>query len=671
MVLLTTILLAGCGGQSIRQSQSSPEGSRDQTAESYLQSGQYRAAAEQYQRLAASATGERAQEYRLRAASALISDGDYPAAEALLDQVSSPRADLGLWSDVLRADISLRQGQHERVAALIPESELEGAPAQLVVRARTLRADAFEQSGDNMSALRERVALDMFEPFGGASAGNREDIWGLATGMSTLDRASAPTDSPTTLAGWLELADITGSLSFDRAALEEAIAAWQQRYPGHPANSEIVPTLFAGQSLGVLDAPSRVALLLPLSGAYAEAGRAIQAGFMGALDADLDNATRPDVTVLDTADGDLAEVYSRAVSEGAQLIVGPLQKSAVNTIARAGSLPVPTLVLNEPDFGQKVEGFAKDDEPPESVSPNAPLQQQPANGLPVEDAQLADGTAPLGTLDQSSLIPDTLPAGLFLFALSPEGEASQAAERAWFDGHQSALVMVPENDWGARVAQAFTTTFESLGGRVLETQPYPNEAKGLSQPVKVALRVSDSEYRYRALSKLLGRNIDYQPRRRQDLDFIFMAAFPKHARLLRPLFKFHHASDLPVYATSHTYTGVPNARTDEDINDVAFGDMPWMVQPEATDTELRDSLLDQWRSRSTYWRLLAFGTDAYNLVGRLGALQTQPAAEFNGNTGRLTLDNRNRIQRRLTWARFERGLPTPIDGDGDLDTKTQ
>ena len=47
--------------------------------------------------------------------------------------------------------------------------------------------------------------------------------------------------------------------------------------------------------------------------------------------------------------------------------------------------------------------------------------------------------------------------------------------------------------------------------------------------------------------------------------------------MIRPQLNFHQANNLPVYSTSHVFSGFVNTRTDHDIDNVTFGDMPWVL----------------------------------------------------------------------------------------------
>ena len=82
--------------------------------------------------------------------------------------------------------------------------------------------------------------------------------------------------------------------------------------------------------------------------------------------------------------------------------------------------------------------------------------------------------------------------------------------------------------------------------------------------------------------------------------------------------------------------------------------------------QLRREVGALWsNSMSAFMRLYAFGADAYSLVKELGTLRAQQYAEFDGVTGKLSLNENNRINRRLVWARFEKGTPRILDNDSN------
>src|SRR5690606_32413568 len=191
--------------------------------------------------------------------------------------------------------------------------------------------------------------------------------------------------------------------------------------------------------------------------------------------------------------------YRQAQADGVQLVVGPLEKPLVKQLSSREQLPITTLALNYSDAGQES------------------------------------------------------PAQLFQFGLSAEDEAREVARRAWADGMRSAVALVPRGEWGDRVLRAFQQSWQTEGGRLIA-------AEHVDQPVALAQQIADlfqlrqSEARTKRLQNTLGVPVAAQPARRQDVDFIFLAATPQQAQQIKPTLAFQYAGDVPVYATSHLYS---------------------------------------------------------------------------------------------------------------------
>ena len=60
-------------------------------------------------------------------------------------------------------------------------------------------------------------------------------------------------------------------------------------------------------------------------------------------------------------------------------------------------------------------------------------------------------------------------------------------------------------------------------------------------------------------------------------------------------------------------------------------------------------------------RLYAFGIDAYSRIKHLNTMRSSAKFEYEGVTGWLSMNNLGVISRKLLWARFDGGLPVPID----------
>jgi outer membrane PBP1 activator LpoA protein len=635
---------------------------RERVAQQLLEQERYREAASEFLRLADAVEAPAADELRLRAASAYLQSGDVAAADAVLNALRPselPRP-LAQRQKMLLARLALAENRPDEALNLLSQVPPD-IPNALATEVHEVRAQAYAQTGNHLEAARERVVLDPLLTHQESRYANHQAIWQALSSLTEPALASAQLPPPDTLGGWIELAALAKRLLADPQSLSVAVERWQLRYPAHPASDRFVPELLRRSRLDVAN-PQHIALLLPFEGSFAKAGEAVRDGFLAAWFADTGVENRPMVTVLDTSATDISTVYAQAVAAGADFVVGPLRRAAVSALAQAHQLPVRTLALN---YAQTADAA------PEASAGGE--QSTDAHQDSEEPATAAIVAEPIATarprVAEKTTTEATVADGLYQFALSPEMEARAVAEQAWLAGHVTAAVLTPQGPWGARVAAAFAQAWTQLGGLVVEQQIYPEDAGAMATAVKQLLNVDDSEERGRTLQAHLQRQLEYDARPRTDLDFIFMAAFPNAARQLRPQLRFYRASEIPVYATSHIFSGSPNQAADQDIDGVVFGDMPWVLSPTIPEPDLRQQLQRLWpKSMRDFKRLFAFGVDAYHVILVLPQLRADRFAVFEGGTGQLSIDQGNRLRRQLMWARFVNGMPRGVT---DRPTPTQ
>ena len=143
---------------------------------------------------------------------------------------------------------------------------------------------------------------------------------------------------------------------------------------------------------------------------------------------------------------------------------------------------------------------------------------------------------------------------------------------------------------------------------------------------------------------------------------IFLAARPVPGRLLTPQIYFYQAHDIPVYSTSHIFTGNRDTVNDTDLNKVIFGDMPWLLGNDIRATMLKASVEAVSLPAPGLERLFALGMDAYLLSRVVPYLETGTATTLSGVSGdRLVIGSSGHIERKLSWARFAGGVPVPLD----------
>ena len=573
--------------------------------------GRHEEAAAAWLAEAARAEAEDAPALRLRAADAWGKAGDSARAGETARAIDPAGLNAGdrTRRSLLLARAALARGAEGDAFAALPSLEemlaLPEPAAALGIAVRTARG-----AGRTRDEIRFRAALDPRLADPGA---NRTAIWSLVRSLPVESLAEALPEAlgrpEGAVAGWLELGRLAHAHRVDFPAFSTAVLRWRTRYPDHPAEASILPGLTDGiRRKGA--PPGHVALLLPLSGTFASAAAAVRDGFLAAWYAE-GSRNRPVVSIHDTGAGEPDEVFRSAIAEGADFVVGPLRKKAIGRVAALADRGAPVLLLNALDTG---------------AGP-------PADGPP-----------------------------LYQFALSPEDEARAVASFARRNGHRRAGLLVPETDWGTRVADAFTEAWEASGATVVVRAAYRGAAEDLAQPVRDLLGVDASEARAGQLRRVLRRSIAHEPFPRGDLDFVFLAGFPREARLLRPQIIFLRAPDLPIYATSHVFAGVPEPQHDLDLDGVVFNDMPWVLRPASDEDGLRERILALWPAASEgFIRYYAFGADAYRLQRWMFRLADRPGeAAVAGRTGRLTVGADARVRIEMAWARFRNGVPEPL-----------
>src|SRR5690606_25732704 len=126
------------------------------------------------------------------------------------------------------------------------------------------------------------------------------------------------------------------------------------------------------------------------------------------------------------------------------------------------------------------------------------------------------------------------PSMMFQFSLDPEEEARQVARRVVADGRMRGLVLLPNNEWGQRLFRAFDTELKTLGGQIAGMRFYDPSARDFSPPITELLLINESRARANALAAAMGTRFEFEPRRRGDVQFIFVGAQPVQGRSLRP-----------------------------------------------------------------------------------------------------------------------------------------
>jgi outer membrane PBP1 activator LpoA protein len=473
------------------------------------------------------------------------------------------------------------------------------------------RAESLERSGDAAGAAR------VYEQLAAQNTGGERNRFLLRAAHEYLAahrtdeaaRALAATEAPLTAEQTSEHALLGAELALDRGQPQEALrqlaAVGVPREPAAAARYRELEAR-AGQLAAAaprtgppgLEPGPHIALLLPITGRAAGAALSVREGFLTAYyQAAADQ--RPRVRIYDTGVESVAQALTAAGQQGADFIVGPLTREEVIAAADFPAAHAPLLALN----------FLPADRP--------------------------------------------APAQFYQYALSPEDEARLAARRVLEDHHRRGVALVPAGDWGARVLAAFRQELVAGGGDLVATGVLEPARTDYSDAITDVLRISESTARYRRLEAVLGTKLQFEPRRRNDIEFIFAPAQANIERLLRPQLRFHFAGDLATYATSDAFE--PDVRANEDLDGLMFPDMPWMLGGDLAEA-VRGAARTAWPSGGPYrGRLFAFGFDAFRLAQALRQRSGAGELSVEGLTGRLSLDPERRVRRELGWAELQNG----------------
>ncbi|MGR3985285.1 MAG: penicillin-binding protein activator [Gammaproteobacteria bacterium] len=393
--------------------------------------------------------------------------------------------------------------------------------------------------------------------------------------------------------GWIALSEILNAPPAERLS---GARLWRAHYPGHAATRLLHRRLNAGMQY------RHIAMLLPLTSAFGEPARAFYEGFMAAH-AENDAARRPEVSLHDIGDDPaIAPLYAQAaIDGGADFLVGPLGRNAVGALLEAEPPQAPALLIG---------------------------------GVP----------------------PDKAAPDLYGISLSPQQEAMQIAERAFLDGRRRAGIFRIDSESGRRIAEAFALRWGELGGALIGNAAFPGDLSDHSPVIRKLLGLDQSITRARILGLQLDLDLEFTPRRRDDIDFLFIAANAAEARLLAPQLRFFQAHNLALYSTSQIFEGKPNPVIDADLDGIIFGDLNWML----------DALQPvDWRAPSPYHhteldRLYALGMESYYLIPALADLRREPWRRYFGEAAEISVRENGNVRRHPAWAQFKNGLPTRL-----------
>ena len=594
-----TLVLAGCVSVP-----PGPQPSAEQAA-ALAHQGNQAGAAQMYQTLADQSSGAQRNGFALQAAEAYLAARRPDDAAGALALLSPPiSADVAFDRSLIQVRVALQRGQAGQAWQLlgrIPAPQ-QAEPAARYLRLRQQTAFAAGYPADGIEA---EMQLEHWLLSAAAVQQSRVGLLGALRDASERGMKLQPgTASNPAVQGWLQLGPLAAEAAHNPTTATADLTAWLADHPGHPAVG-VVRSQLLGEQPQSLAAQAHIALLLPITGPAGPAAASVRDGFLTAY-YQTPVQQRPVVRLYDTGgEQSVADQIADATQSGADIIVGPLTRQAVAAAATDRIQRPPLLALNF----------------------------------------LPDG--------------EQAPALFFQYALSPVDEAQLVARRVLSDGHHLGIAIVPAGDWGSRVLSAFTQQLQSGGGTLLASTMIDVSEADYSDELKQVLGIDQSRDRLDRLEALLGTHLEFVPRRREDIEFIFSPATTASTeRLLQPQLRFFYAGGIPTYATSDAFE--PDPRANQDLDGLMFPEMPWMLGSPLAEA-VRSAASQAWPfGGPRTGALFAFGFDAYRIAEALRESRAPSSLDLSGLTGQLTLDPDGRIHRQLTWAQLHGGEITEL-----------
>ena len=583
-----------------------------------LNNGDPEAAANFYSKRAQRAsTAEARQEYQLIAAEilfdrAMLEPGLVKLAD-LPELMASP--ELQHRRDIVYAKSLMFSDQPEQAIEALPDPETISSSLD---RARVFetRAQSFNRLDDPDNELIARIELETEVSDVNIIDQNHQQIWAMLTTQPVSRLRTLTTNvRGDTYQGWIALAMVNSDAASNPQLRSQKLDQWRNLYTEHPANSRFVPQIYASTGGAEFSAPSdgsinNIAVLLPLSAdRFGNVAGAIRDGIMAAHQYS-EQFNRPTLRFYDVGEnpGYVRAAYENAIADGADAVIGPLRKPAVSAIVTLRDINIPTVTLN------------------------------------TVDASLSYGNGP------SSIIQ---------FGLAPEDEARAAASRAIGLSLRNAVVLQADDSRGDREARAFQDAMFAYGGDVVHVAVLPQDEYDYSKQIKDALQITQSDARFKQLSRTIDSKLFFEPDIRPDVDVIFLAIGSEQARSVRPQLDFFHAVDVPRIGTSRIAGSDDDIKKNRDLNSIYYPEAPWVLRKSMQKDPLRQQIVSNFpNAEGAYAKLYALGADAYKVINNLGELTN--GGRLEGFTGDLELSSSGYIRRHLDWAQYQEGISVGV-----------
>ncbi|MEM7886476.1 penicillin-binding protein activator [Morganella morganii] len=309
-----------------------------------------------------------------------------------------------------------------------------------------------------------------------------------------------------------------------------------------------------------------------------------------------ESRTVTDVKIYDTDSKPLATLLAQAQADGMDLIVGPLLKGDVATLATANT-PLNILALNELD---------------------TPIARP----------------------------------NVCYFSLSPEDEARNAAQFIRQDNKTAPLVLTPDNSFGRRIAQSFADEWQKNGGGVVLHQTFSGNPDSSLSLTGVPVQPSSS-----AAAQPDGSVVQPQPVS-GGVDSVYIIATSDQLIYIKPALEFATSArgGPAFYASSRSNKAGTGKDFQFEMEGLKLTDIPLIA---GGNPQLLSQAAGKFGNDYTRVRLYAMGMDAWRLANQFSDMQRH-TLRMNGASGDITVTDNCTVYRHLPWLEFKQGNLAPL-----------
>lgn len=674
-VLLAALIFTGCSTKAPDQSAALLQGDTTAGSAYYLQQMQQ-------------STDDSKTNWQLLAIRSLLKEGKPQQAVALYNQLPQQLNDAQAHErQLLVPEVKIAQKDFNAASALLEKIDPRTLDKGQQSRYYQAVIDA-SQGRPSLALLRAYIAQ---EPLlkGDAHQANIDGTWQVLSQFSPEQMNSLVINADeNTLQGWLDLQHVWIDNRNDPNTLKAGIQDWQTRYPNNPASKALPTQLMNVQNVKPAST-GKIALLLPLNGQAAVFSRAIEQGFEAAKN----NGVTPVTAVQPVAQPVAPDAQPQAASAqeqpqataGSNAAVSPANASVSDLTDQKAQAAAPqTTPAPQPDAQTALSAAANPaaeikiyDTSSQPLAQVLAQAQQDGATLVVGPLlknnvdQLASTNSPLNILALNE--PENVQnrPNICYFALSPEDEARDAADHIWQQNHRHPLMLIPSNALGERVAKAFATEWQKLGGSLVLQQKFGSVSdlkRGINSGAGITLTGTpvSTPSNTPAGVTIGGLTIPAAPTDAQitagssgNVDAVYIIATSEEVALLKPMIAMRTGSrsSTQLYASSRSSQGVNGPDYRLEMEGLQFSEIPMLS---GGNPQLMQQALSSVNNDYSLARLYAMGVDAWTLASHFSQMRQAPGYRVNGNTGQLTASQDCVINRKLNWLQFSQGQIVPV-----------